>query len=458
MTKMPTLEEAGLQDGRLELLHRAYTACGGRICTDSRLLQAGDCFVALKGEKVDGRDFVGQVLEQGAGLVLVDQGDPTWPEEHSDRVFEVRDSLAALQCLALHHRRSIQGLKVIGIAGSNGKTTCKELIYAVLSQHYICHATPGNYNNHLGVPLSLLGIRPGTAFAVIELGTNHPGEIEILCRMAEPDMGLVTSIGKEHLEGFGDLNQVIREEITLYRWIKEHGGHAFMHRDADLLVQNVALQDVTMTYGTHSSSDCLGKLIHSFPYLSFVWEMGSRALAHAPVVQTRVYGDYNFPHLLAAAALGRFLSVPYSRICAALETWEPRQNRSEIREFKGHWLVLDAYNANPDSMQAALGHFDRMQHPHKVILLGEMLEMGTHSEHEHRFLLENVSGAAFQAVCLIGSAFWNLRQEFPWFHFFKGPEDLQTFLQEQAWPSSAILLKGSRGNAMEQYLAFLPQA
>ncbi|MBU6192709.1 MAG: UDP-N-acetylmuramoyl-tripeptide--D-alanyl-D-alanine ligase [Bacteroidetes bacterium] len=454
MNLLPSLEEAGLENGRLEQLYKAYTAAGARLCTDSRQLKTGDCYAALKGERFDGHDYVQQALAAGAAMVITER--PEECEDGSGRVFGVRNTLAALQRLAQYHRRQMQGLKVLAVAGSNGKTTCKELIYAVLSKHYPCHLTPGNFNNHLGVAISLLGTPPGTEWAIIEIGSNHPGELDLLCEMVEPNMGVVTSIGKEHLEGFGTMENIVEEETTLYRYLLNNHGIAVAHQDAPLLMQTFADKKIPLTYGMSPDADCIGKLTGSFPYLSLQWEFNAKALWDAPVLHTRIYGDYNFPHILAAAAIGRYLSVPYDRICDALSEWQPRNNRSEIREMRGHWLVMDAYNANPDSMRAALGHFHRMKHPHKVILLGEMLEMGEHSAYEHRFLLENTLHFDFQVVCLVGQAFWALRNEFPSFRFFEDAAALHQFLQAAQWPASAILFKGSRGNAMEQYADSLP--
>ncbi len=456
MNQLPTLEEAGLQNGRLEQLHEAFMAAGGRLCTDSRLLKAGDCYAALKGERFDGHDFVEKALAAGASIVITER--PEEIEDERERVFATRNTLAALQRLALYHRQQLQGLKVLAVAGSNGKTTCKELIYAVLSKHYPCHLTPGNFNNHLGVAISLLGTPPGTEWAIIEIGSNHPGELDLLCEMIEPNMGVVTSIGKEHLEGFGTMENIIREETALYRYIIDNHGFAIAHQDSPLIMQTFVGQKIPLTYGVNPESDCLGKLTGTFPYLSLQWEFNAKALWDAPVLHTKIYGDYNFPHILAAAAIGRYLSVPYDRICEALTSWQPRNNRSEIREFRGHWLIMDAYNANPDSMRAALEHFHRIEHPHKVILLGEMLEMGEYSEYEHRFLLETALHYDFQAVCLVGQAFWGLRNEFPLYRFFEDSASLHQFLQAARWSPSAILFKGSRGNAMEQYADSLPKS
>lgn len=456
MNPLPTLEEAGLEEGRLEQMHKAFMAAGGRLCTDSRLLQAGDCYAALKGERFDGHDFVKQALAAGAVMVISER--PEECEDKSGRVFGVRNTLAALQRLAQYHRRQLQGLKVLAVAGSNGKTTCKELIYAVLSQHYKCHLTPGNFNNHLGVAISLLGTPPGTEWAIIEIGSNHPGELDLLCEIAEPNMGVVTSIGKEHLEGFGTIENIIHEETTLYRYLLDNQGVVVAHQDSPLLMQTFHGKKIPLTYGVNPDADCIGKLKDTFPYLSLQWEFNAKALQDAPVLHTKIYGDYNLPHILAAAAIGRYLSVPYNRICEALTTWQPRNNRSEIRESRGHWLVMDAYNANPDSMRAALGHFHRMEHPHKVVLLGEMLEMGEHSEYEHRFLLETSLHFDFRVVCLVGQAFWALRNEFPSYQFFEDSAGLHQFLNSARWPSSAILFKGSRGNAMEKYADSIPEA
>jgi UDP-N-acetylmuramoyl-tripeptide--D-alanyl-D-alanine ligase len=244
----------------------------------------------------------------------------------------------------------------------------------------------------------------------------------------------------------------------LYRWLNERGGQAFANRDNDLIMRGIKDLRPPITYGVHSESDCVGKLDRTFPYLQFRWDFNAKALIDAPLLESKIYGDYNFPHVLAAAAIGRYLSVPYDKISEALTTWEPRNNRSQWLAHRGHGVVLDAYNANPDSMQAALGHFGRMEHPHKAVLLGEMLELGQHSEYEHRFLLENLLRDPWEVCCLVGGAFWNLRAEFPTFHFFERAEDLHRFLGSSRWPASAVLVKGSRGNAMEQYLDSLPWA
>ena len=460
---MPSLQEAGLDNGRLEVVYKRLVQNGLKICTDSRKLQAGDCFVALRGERFDGHGFVGKALEGGAAVVLAEEVPASVDTALRDRVLLVRDSLAALQCLARHHRRSVPGLQVIGVAGSNGKTTCKELIYAVLSKHYVCHATPGNYNNHLGVALSLLGIREGTRWAVIEIGTNHPGEVEMLCHLAEPDLGVVTSIGKEHLEGLGSLEAILHEETALYRWLNERGGQAFANRDNDLIMIGIKDLRPPITYGVHSESDCVGKLDRTFPYLQFRWDFNAKALIDAPLLESKIYGDYNFPHVLAAAAIGRYLSVPYDKISEALTTWEPRNNRSQWLAHRGHGVVLDAYNANPDAVLAALRAFAELAGgaARRVTVLGDMLELGEESGALHAEVGRAAAAAGAGLMVFVGEASAHGAAEAgragagEVIHVPALDEAGVARIAAALRPGDVILLKGSRGSRMERLLQAL---
>lgn len=416
-----------------------------RIATDSRHVEKGAIFFALKGDNFDGNQFALSAVENGACCAVVD--DPGLPEH--PQLLKVGNVLHALQQLANHHRKQMKAT-VIGITGSNGKTTSKELIAAVLSKKFNTLYTSGNLNNHIGVPLSLLRIKPGTEMAVIEMGANHQGEIAQLSRIAEPDFGLITNIGKAHLEGFGGLSGVINAKSELYAYIDDHGGKVFVSADNELLM-TLSANINRFTYGQSNQSNVYGELVASDPFLAFVWDFQNKQ----SMVQTQLIGNYNFENLMAAVAVGCFFEVSPDAINEALATYKPQNSRSQLLTTTKNRVVMDAYNANPVSMAAAISSFDKICGKKSLLILGDMLELGAESDHEHAQILVLLTDLDFKNVLLVGPHFGHVFSgDDDWRHF-PSTTQLVHFLQENQYKGYDILLKGSRGMQMEKCLPFL---
>ena len=397
-------------------------------------------FFALKGERFDGNDFALEVAEQGvASLVVADR--PSLPDH--PRIVKVKDSLEALQGLALYHRLLMKHLKVLAITGTNGKTTTKELVSAVLSRQYRTIYTQGNFNNHIGVPLTLLRITPDTEFAVVEMGANHPGEIKTLAGLACPDYGIITNIGKAHLEGFGSFEGVIKTKNELYENLKANGKTAFVNADNPLLMDLSATLK-RHTYGT-DNADCIVKPLSCDPYLSVSWE--------GRTIQTHLVGSYNFENVAAAIAVGRHFGVSDSDIKEALENYQPTNSRSQVIEGKNH-IIMDAYNANPTSMNASVRNFRNICGDHALLILGDMRELGDASEQEHKAILELLKSSGFRQVFLVGPCFSQFNDN-PDFLTFATVDDLVTFLNEHPVQGQTILVKGSRGIQLEKALPLI---
>jgi UDP-N-acetylmuramoyl-tripeptide--D-alanyl-D-alanine ligase len=346
----------------------------------------------------------------------------------------------------------LPGLKVIGVTGSNGKTTTKELLKVAIGSHYRCWATPGNLNNHIGVPLTLLRMPLDTEVAVIEMGANHPGEVMPLCEIAQPDFGVVTSVGKEHLEGFGSLEAIIETECELYKYLAQTGGQAFVHyENADLMAYTAKLRSA-IYYGEDKEADCVGRLLDSDWQLRFQWENSYRLMLRAPQIETRLYGRYNFVNLLAAACIARHLSVPYHKINEALASYEPANNRSQLLELHGNRIILDAYNANPHSMQAAVENLAGIRSNKRVAIFGDMFELGDAAEAEHLALLSLLQEKGIEEVLLCGPLFGAHAAAFPAFRFYGDLASLQAAEPINRWQEAVVLVKGSRGMAMENYV------
>lgn len=417
------------------------------VSTDTRQPQDGTLFFALNGPNFRGRDFAPQALAKGARYAVVD--DAALAATDPARYAYAPDPLLALQQLALHHRRQLI-VPVLAITGSNGKTTTKELVQAVLSQRFRVQYTKGNLNNHIGVPLTLLSIRPGEhELAIIEMGANHQGEIEQLCQLAEPTHGLITNIGKAHLEGFGGVEGIAKGKGEMFRFLAQVGGTAFVNTlDARLpalaapVAARVSYPGPTDTYPA--------RLLSAAPEV--ILELFSGDL-----VDARITGSYNFPNLAAAAAVGAHFGVPARAIAEALAAYEPSNNRSQQMRTNRNELVLDAYNANPSSMAAALSSFAaRPGNPAaKVVILGDMFELGTESEDEHRSLGRLVQGLPFGTVILIGPELAQAAAlDSSMLHFATKPE-AAAWLLANPLTARQILVKGSRGMGLETLVELL---
>ena len=417
------------------------------VCTDTRNIIDGCLFFALKGDKFDANTFTAQALNLGAAYVVIDNE----AYRTDDRCILVPDVLTALQDLARHHRRQLD-IPVIGLTGSNGKTTTKELVNAVLSQRYTTFATKGNLNNHIGVPLSVLSLTSQTEIAVIEMGANHQKEIAMLCNIAQPTHGLITNIGMAHLEGFGGFEGVKKGKAELFAYLKEHNGLAFVNRNNPYLMEMSKKADLTdiVYYGTEPGNAVYGNLIKSDPFIELSW--ASRAGSfHTEVHLT---GAYNFENILAAICIGQFFEVSPEQINAGLSGYFPNNNRSQITKTTNNTVICDFYNANPSSMEAALANIELLSSDNKTIIIGDMFELGQESEEQHKYIVEQAEKLHVSTRIFIGTDFYNARESHKG-HFFSTPKEAEAFLKENPVHNSLVLLKGSRGMALEQLLPLL---
>ncbi len=420
------------------------------VSTDSRQVPEGCLFFALKGDRFNGNHFAARALAQGAAYAVVDEPVNDAPP---DRLINVPDVLACLQELATRYRRHFM-IPLIAIAGSNGKTTTKELVSRVLGAHYDCHTTAGNLNNHIGVPLTLLRMPARTEVAVVEMGTNQPGDIDLLCRIAEPTHGLLTNIGKEHLEKLHNLAGVKKEEGDLYRYLALHDGCVFVNLSEKYLrtmanpirkkVCYSATAEVEPQSGIISAS-----LLRAFPRVevSFMGDDG-----HRFDVSTQLFGLHNFQNILTAIALGIYFRVPGAKIKAALEAYRPENNRSQVLEWNGATVLLDAYNANPSSMLAALESLDAMPAGRKAAILGDMLEAGDKGPAEHRKMLNKALKMNISPLALVGPIFARCKRPAGVLHFDTADAAADWFAA-QTWHDTIVLVKGSRGIQLEKVVS-----
>ncbi|MDR2130895.1 MAG: UDP-N-acetylmuramoyl-tripeptide--D-alanyl-D-alanine ligase [Odoribacteraceae bacterium] len=409
---------------------------GGKVVIDSREVKEGDIFVAIQGEHRDGNLFAGQAIQQGARCVVVSETAGA-----GERRVVVPDTLLFLQQLARYHRRRL-AIPLLGITGTNGKTTTKELCQAVLSRKCNTVATRGNLNNHLGVPLTLLSMDASTRFGIVEMGANHPGEIAALCAIAEPDYGLITNIGQAHLEGFGCRENIIRAKNELYDFVRARGGLLFVNARDELLVR-LARGIPAVRY--------TGEVKQLYPYLTCDAELPAGHL----YIRTRLTGGYNLDNVMAAVAVGLYFGVDPLLVRDAIEAYVPSNLRSQLVRGLRNTIVLDAYNANPDSMRAAISHFAGMPGENKLLVLGEMLELGDHSPGEHAGLLEWIAGECPSPLWLVGRSFEKPASDYPLARWFPDTGALVEFLRREPLSSSLILVKGSRGNRLEQIVEYL---
>lgn len=419
------------------------------VSTDTRQLPQGCIFFALKGGNFDGNQFAAQALENGAAYAVID--DPSC--KTNDRCLLVPDVLRALQSLANHHRRQFD-IPVIAIGGSNGKTTTKELVSSVLSAHYPCHFTKGNFNNHIGVPLTLLSMPRGTEVAIIEMGTNQPGDIEELCRIVQPTHGLLTNIGKEHLEGFGSLAGVKKAEGELFDYLAKNQGCAFVNLTEKYLP--AMSKKVPMRVG-YTRAETLRtepgiievQMLSEMPFVraAFLSDDGPRI-----ELSTHLFGHHNFQNVMTAIALGVYFKVPAEKIRSALESYTPRNNRSQLFNLNGATILLDAYNANPSSMQPALQSLCAMPATRRIAILGDMLELGEDSQKEHEDLLRFARRMKVDQIVLVGKEFAKTPfSKFGALHFADN-EAAKLWFDAQDFQGAAILIKGSRGIRLEKVL------
>ena len=438
-----------IEFAKTEALYKLFIECNQKIATDTRKIENGSIFFALKGDNFDANTFALTAIEKGCSYAFVD--DITL--YNGITIFVVEDVLAALQNLARHHRKQLT-IPIIGITGSNGKTTNKELIYAVLSKKYKTYATIGNLNNHIGVPLTLLQITTNHEIAIIEMGANHQGEIEMLCSICDPDLGLITNIGKAHLEGFKGIEGVKKGKSELYKHIRNKNGKIFINGN-DFVLSDLAGDIKKIYYGEDESFDVHGKLILNNEFVEFIWNTKGKSLDNRPLIKTNLFGHYNFINVLCAACIGDYFKIDEDLINRALSNYLPEMNRSQVKKTKSNTLILDAYNANPSSMLLAIRHFTKQSFLNKYIVLGDMFELGEFSEKEHQLILEELATYKDIKCMLIGTHFYEFRNKYLGFSFYKELDDAIVFFVKYPITETNLLIKGSRGIKLEKLVDYL---
>lgn len=411
------------------------------ISTDSRNCPPDSLFFALKGDSFDGNQFAEKALQTAAYAIIDDPGAKT-----SERMLLTKNVLHTLQQLARLHRAKL-GIPVIGITGTNGKTTTKELLATILSAKFNTLYTIGNLNNHIGVPLTLLRLTTEHEIAVVEMGANHPGEIAELSEIALPDYGIITNVGYAHLEGFGSLEGVIRTKGELYDFLRKTNGTIFIDQDNELLLP-IAAGIRQFSYGKNAHNFISGEVVASDPYLSFRWKYQENTYT----VSTNLVGTYNLQNLLAAIAVGIFFSVPADLINKAIASYVPKNNRSQLKKTDRNELIIDAYNANPSSMKAALSNFSLLNFSPKTVILGDMLELGADSSLLHLEVIKQLEASNFDQVILCGELFCSLPNPF---RCFRHIDQLCQYLKDAHIAGQSILIKGSRGIQLEKIIDFL---
>lgn len=415
---------------RIEELYK-YFLLNPSITTDSRNIKKGDIFFALKGESFNGNKFAPKALEMGASLCVVDEKEYAISDKH----FLVEDVLYALQLLANHHRRQFPDLKLLAITGTNGKTTTKELTHAVISQKYNTIATQGNFNNHIGVPLTLLRITPQTEFAIIEMGANHQGEIDFLCKIAEPKYGLITNIGRAHLEGFGGFEGVIKTKTELFRYLDKENHFAIINMD-DNSLSNYSKEHKNLTY-KYSLTNKINSETAQLDY-------------EGHIINSKLIGSYNSHNILAAMTVGKIFEVDLNLSIKAIEDYTPTNHRSQIHKTKDNTLILDCYNANPSSLMVALQDFENLKADNKYAFIGAMKELGEESTKEHKNILDILRNMNLKGVILIGEEFEEFEKDKKENEiYFKTSSLAKEYLLEYKITQGTILIKGSHSTKMD---------
>ncbi len=423
-----------------------------QTATDTRKIAAGSIFFALKGANFNANTFAEKALEMGAAFAVIDEA----AYKLSDRFILVNNVLTALQDLARHHREQLN-IPVIGLTGSNGKTTTKELINSVLSQKFETYATKGNLNNHIGVPLTLLSISAETEMAIIEMGANHQQEIAFLCGIAQPTHGLITNIGRAHLEGFGGPEGVKKGKGELFDWLEQHEGTVFVNHD-DLVLEEMAFHrhfQKTVYYGKEVHSLVSGEILENVPLLKTNWWLNAEGQStQKHELQTNLTGSYNLDNLLAAVSIGSFFGLAAKEINAGIAGYQPANNRSQIVRTKTNTLICDYYNANPSSMEVAIKNLDAIAADRKVLILGDMFELGEHSSAEHELIIKKANEIEAEQRIFIGKGFYQHHASFT-DTFFETTDAAFSAIKTASITNATVLLKGSRGMRLEMLLELL---
>lgn len=423
---------------KIEQLHNLFLKCKS-ISTDTRKISKNDMFFALKGDNFNGNKFAIQAIEKGAKYIIIDEAQ----YNVSNQTILVKNALETLQALATYHRMYLN-IPIIALTGSNGKTTTKELINAVLSKKYKTTATIGNLNNHIGVPLTLLSMTNETEIGIIEMGANHLKEIEFLCKITKPDYGYITNFGKAHLEGFGGIKGVIKGKSELYNYLIENNKHIFFNVDDS--IQNEKLNTYTKTIGFSKRDSNLFKIefIDANPFVNFKIK--------DTIIKSQLIGKYNFTNLCAASIIGDYFKVSIKKIKEALENYNPTNNRSQIIEKETNKIILDAYNANPTSMKAALEHFSNLKDENKIVFLGDMFELGSAAKKEHQAISNLTINLNIDTIYLIGENFFKTENNSTKLKLFSSFETLKKDFNTIETKNATVLIKGSRGMALERIL------
>ena len=426
-------------------IYRLFQKTKG-VVTDTRLSVKNSFYIALKGINFDGNNFAKEAIEKGAFYALVNKKSIA---KDNDRFIYVDDTLKTLQKLANYHR-SIIDTKVIAITGSNGKTTTKELLSEILSKEFKIFATKGNLNNHIGVPLSLLSINRECEYAIIELGANHLGEINHLCKIAKPDFGLITNFGYAHIEGFGSFDGVVKGKSELYNYLIEKKGRLFINLD-DVIQKKWLKYRPISTYGQTSKADFKIEKINNKG-------KGTTIKIENLIIESQLFGDYNFSNIGASVAISRFLGVPNQKIKKALELYKPINKRSQVINKKNNKILLDAYNANPSSMIASINSFLKNNPKNSIAVLGDMLELGFYEKEGHVKIIKLLESSAFEEIFFVGKLFFKFSKESNSFkktiHFFKEKIEAYSYLKKRKFENKNILIKGSRKLQLEDTISF----
>lgn len=425
----------------MENLFQLFYQSSG-VSTDTRKIIKDSLYIALKGENFDGNNFAEQAIELGAKYAIVD--NKSFANEST--IFHIEDSLIFLQKLSNFHRKKFD-IPFIGITGSNGKTTSKELINAVLSRKFNVLCTAGNLNNHIGVPITLLNLTEKHQIAIIEMGANKPKDIEELCLIAEPNYGIITNVGKAHLQGFLSFEGVIETKSELYSFIKNKKGKIVINGDDEILNNKAnSFQLEKVSYGTQGENHIIGELIQLNPFVELKWKKENYC---SPVIQTNLVGKYNFLNFLAAITFGTIFKVENEKINEAISNYVPTNNRSQVQKTERNTLIIDCYNANPSSMRLALESFKEIKHPNKLAILGDMFELGLESELEHKKIIEYCVENEIQFLT-VGSFFKKQNS-----YGFEDTSETIEHIKSKELSNNLILLKGSRGIALEKIIEFL---
>ena len=412
-------------------LHDYFKNSSG-VVTDSRKLTQDCFFVALKGENFDGNQFALEAIEKGAKYALVDR-----PEiAKNDRLILVENTLQSLQELACYHRKKLK-TKIIALTGSNGKTTTKELINSVLTKKFNTIATQGNFNNHIGVPLTLLNLDENTEIGIVEMGANHQKEIDFLCQLAQPELGLITNFGQAHLEGFGSIEGVIKGKSELYKYLSNTGGTIFLNID-DPLQRKWISYNPHYTFGEDSDANCALKYL----------KRKSKPLALAldkKTIQSQLYGEYNYTNIAAAVALGKFFNLSNEQINEGISSFESTNNRSQSIKKGKYKIILDAYNANPSSMKASINSFISNKKNKGAVILGDMFELGKYSKEAHQEILDELVSTEIEGILVVGEQFFRTLSNDPRVNRFKSIEEVKKHLTQNSFEHTEILIKGQEG-------------